>query len=72
MIELRPLAEISHLAFKTLYKEIGIVDTVRFINQFTQGYGDYTHERDQLFAEMRMEDWVAEIQRMKKERHGNS
>ncbi len=65
MIEVRPLAEVTHLAFKALYKEIGIVNTVRFISQFTSGYGDYTQEREQLFADMTLKDWVAEIKRGK-------
>jgi hypothetical protein len=65
MIEMRPLAEITELAFKALYKEIGIVNTVRFINQFTTGYGDYTQERDQLFANMSLDDWISEIKRRK-------
>jgi transposase-like protein len=39
-----------------LYREIGIVNTVRFINQFTTGYGDYTQERQELFAGMTLED----------------
>ncbi len=63
MIEMRPLAEVTHLAFKALYKEIGIVNTVRFINQFTTGYGDYTQEREQLFAAMTLDDWASEIKR---------
>ncbi|MBI5030464.1 MAG: hypothetical protein HZB51_08050 [Chloroflexi bacterium] len=67
MIETRPLAEITALAFKALYKEIGIVNTVRFINQFTIGYGDYTQERAQLFADMSLDDWISEIKRMKKD-----
>ena len=67
MIEMRPLAEITYLAFKALYKEIGVVNTLRFISQFTPGYGDYTQEREQLFANMSLKDWVAEIKRMKKD-----
>jgi hypothetical protein len=63
MIETRPLAEVTHLALKALYREIGIVNTVRFINQFTTGYGDYTQERDQLFSDMTLDDWVSEIKR---------
>ena len=34
-IEVRPLVEITKEAFKVLNKEMGIVDTVRFINQFS-------------------------------------
>ena len=36
-VETRPLAEITAVALKVLYREIGIVNTVRFINQFTTG-----------------------------------
>ena len=35
MAEPRPLAEITQTALKVLYREIGVVNTVRFINQFT-------------------------------------
>ncbi len=47
-IETRPLAEITTMALKVLYREIGIVNTLRFINQFTTGLGDYTQEREEL------------------------
>ena len=57
----RPLAEITQEALRVLYKEIGVVNTVRFINQFTAGYGDYTQERDDLFAGMTLDYMVAEI-----------
>ena len=50
-------------AVQVLYREIGIVNTVRFINQFTVGYGDYTQEREKLFERMTMDDIVAEIKR---------
>jgi hypothetical protein len=59
--ESRPLAEITQTALKVLYREIGVVNTVRFINQFTTGYGDYTQERDQLFAHLTLDDLVTEI-----------
>jgi hypothetical protein len=62
----RPLAEVTTEALKVLYKEIGIVNTVRFINQFTTGYGDYTQEREQLFADMTLDDIVSEIKRKRK------
>jgi hypothetical protein len=62
-VETRPLAEITAAALKVLYSEIGIVNTVRFINQFTTGYGDYTHERQELFAGMTLDDMVGEINR---------
>ena len=62
-VETRPLAEITTVALKVLYREIGIVNTVRFINQFTTGYGDYTQERQELFAGMTLNDIVSAIKR---------
>jgi hypothetical protein len=62
-VETRPLAEITTVALKVLYREIGIVNTVRFINQFTTGYGDYTQERQELFAGMTLDDIVSAIKR---------
>ena len=66
MLEMRPLAEITQEALKVLYKAIGVVDTVRFINQFTTGYGNYTEERDQLFEGLTLDDMVAEIKKNRK------
>ena len=40
----RPLIEINQQAITLLYKELGTVDAVRFLKQFTQGYGNYTQE----------------------------
>jgi hypothetical protein len=63
MLVLRPLAEISHEAFRVLAREIGLANTLRFINQFTAGIGNYTEERRERFAGMTVDDIVAEIQR---------
>ncbi len=57
----RPLAQITAEAMKILYREIGIVDTLRFINQYTAGYGDYTAQREELFAGMTLDSIVSEI-----------
>ena len=55
----RPLAEVTHDAVRNLINEIGIVDTIRFLNQFSTGYGDYTKERDQLFRNVTLDDVLA-------------
>ena len=65
MTELQLLAEITQTALKVLCREIGVVNTVRFINQFTTGYGDYTKEREQLYAHLTLDDLVTEIQRQR-------
>lgn len=59
--ETRPLAEVTQEALSLLYKEIGVVDTIRFINQFSAGYGNYTEERATIFADQRLDDLVAAI-----------
>jgi hypothetical protein len=50
-------------ALKVLNKEMGIVDTVRFINQFTTGYGDYTQDREQLFKDMTLDDIISAVKK---------
>lgn len=60
-----PLAEITKEALRVLYKEIGIVNTIRFVNQFTSGYGDYTQERKHLFDGMTLDDLFAEMKKNK-------
>ena len=64
-VELKPLAEVTQKAIRVLVQEIGPVDTVRFVTQFTAGYGNYTEEREALFASMTLDDIVAEIRRGK-------
>ena len=63
VIETRPLAEITQDALRILSREMGIVNTLRFVSQFTAGYGNYTEEREQLFADMTLDDMVSEIKR---------
>ena len=63
IVETKPLIEVTREAIKVLSKEIGIVNTVRFINQFTTGYGNYTEDRRQMFSDMSLEDIVDEIKR---------
>jgi len=50
----------------TLIKELGIVDTIRFLNQFRAGAGNYTEERHQLFKGMSVKDIVGEIKAQQK------
>lgn len=64
-MELKPLAEVTQEAIRVLIQELGPVDTVRFVNQFTVGYGNYTEERRRLFAGMTLEEIVSEIKRGK-------
>lgn len=62
----RPLIEINQQAINLLYKELGVIDAVRFLKQFTQGYGNYTQEREDMFENKSLEDIVKEIEKRRK------
>ncbi len=68
-----PLAEVSQRAIQILCRELGAVNTVRFINQFTTGHGDYTSERDDLYAGETLDQIIAGIKRARpaRPRSGN-
>jgi hypothetical protein len=59
--ETKPLTEITREAINILCREMGLVNTLRFITQFTTGYGNYTEEREELFADMSLEDVLSAI-----------
>lgn len=59
--ETRPIAEVSRQATHILFRELGIVDTIRFLNQFSVGRGDYTKERDNWLADISLDDAIAQI-----------
>jgi hypothetical protein len=61
-----PLTELTTSTIKLLCREIGVVNTARFINQFTIGYGNYTTERDQLLGDMTVDQIVAEIKQRRR------
>ncbi len=65
VVTMKPLAEVTQEAIRILCKEMGLVNTVRFVNQFTVGYGNYTEEREQLFADLTLDDIITEIRRRK-------
>jgi len=64
--EMRPLIEINQQAIHLLYKELGVTDAVRFLKQFTQGYGNYTQERESLFDKKSLDEIVGEIEKRRK------
>jgi hypothetical protein len=66
-VEVKPLAEITHEALSVLCQHLGIANTMRFISQFTTGYGNYTEERRKNFADMSVDDIVAEIEKDRKQ-----
>jgi len=63
-----PLATINATAIRVLCREIGAVNTARFLNQFSTGFGNYTEERDQILGEPTVEELVTEIQQRRRKR----
>ncbi len=60
-VQTKPLAEVTRRAIEVLSRELGAADALRFVNQFTTGYGDYTAERDSLFGQETLDQIIAEI-----------
>ncbi len=66
-VQARTLNEITQQAIELLSKELGIEATVRFLGQFTTGYGNYTEERDVLFKDLTL-DQALDAMRSKTDR----
>jgi len=62
----RPISEISRQATLILFKEMGVVETIRFLNQFSVGRGDYTNDRSKWLDKITMDDAIAQIKSGKK------
>ena len=60
-MEARPISEISRRAAHILFKEMGVVDTIRFLNQFSMGQGDYTEERERWLGDISLDDAISQI-----------
>ena len=57
--QLQPIAQVTQRATDVLIKELGVVDTIRFLNQFRAGSGNYTAERTELFQGLSVKDIAA-------------
>ena len=67
-VHIQPLSKLNQQVTDTLIREVGIVDTIRFLNQFRSGYGDYSKEREVLFQDMTTTDIVSDIKAHRKEK----
>ena len=61
MVETRPLTEITQEALRLLYRDLGIVNTVRFLNQFTTGFGNYTEERRAFIENQTLDEVLTDV-----------
>lgn len=57
----KPLNQITQEAIAILFKEIGIANTVRFLNQFSPGYGNYTEEREEIFKDLSLDEILSRM-----------
>ena len=60
-VYIKPMTILTQRAKHALIQELGVVDTMRFLNQFRAGSGNYTQERQQLFKELSTKDIIADI-----------
>ena len=54
---------ITKKGFKALVDALGIVDAIRFIQQYDSGSGDYTKQRHLLLDRLTVDDILADIER---------
>jgi len=62
----RPMSEITRQATHILFKKMGVVDTIRFLNQFSVGRGDYAKERENWLGDISLDDAISQIKAGKK------
>lgn len=60
-IETRPISEISHRATRILFEKMGVVDTIRFLNQFSISQGDYTKDREDWLSDISLDDVISQM-----------
>ncbi len=56
--------EIINQGYNALINSLGITDTIRFIQYFSPGKGDYTKERHQWLDEKTLTEVLAEIKQL--------
>ncbi len=55
---MKTLNRIREEGISVLNKKLGPVDTIRFLQQFDTGYGDYTRERENILGNPPVEEIV--------------
>ncbi|UXE59934.1 MAG: hypothetical protein KA717_30250 [Woronichinia naegeliana WA131] len=58
------LSEITQQSIEVLFKEVGIANTIRFLNQFSTGYGNYTEEREKFFEDLTLNEVLAKFKNL--------
>lgn len=63
MNQLATLYEINKEANSILLKQLGLSKTLRFLNQFTSGKGNYTYQKEDIFSGKTVQDIVDEMKK---------
>ena len=61
------LNDINIKAIALLSSKLGTADTIRFLNQFTNGFGDYPEERRKVFDKMSLDEILIKIKERRKQ-----
>jgi hypothetical protein len=61
MSQLTTLYEINKEANSILIKQLGLAKTIRFLNQFSTGKGDYSRLKEDLFQGKSVQEIAGEI-----------
>ena len=59
---IRSPEEIRQLGLNALTHSLGSVDTIRFLQQFDRGQGDYTKERNAILGNPNLEEVLQELE----------
>jgi len=65
-----PLMEINAHALRLLIEDLGIVNTARFIQQFTTGAGDSVAEKERIFGTKTVAEIAAAIRAAQQQEPG--
>ena len=64
--------EIRLEGWKALTERLGPAGAMRFMMQYDPGHGDYTKERQEIFADLELDDLLAAIRQPETGSTGNS
>ncbi len=62
----KTLNELNEEIVSFLTKKVGIVNTFKFINQFTKGQSNYTLQRREFFKDYSFEQIINEIKKRRR------
>ncbi len=65
-MQTKPISEINRRATHILFTEMGVVDTIRFMNQFSIGQGDYTKDREKWLGDISLDNAISQIKAERK------